>query len=319
MKSFSWWFLCGLGIHAVAASCVDYTPAHWYEDKARLPGLPAPVSTTTFVSRPPTISVCELEQLHRDCVDRINAYRSGALLFSDGTQDPDVLAGLDPLVQVTGNNRCSSEAAMGDLHYNVVNNPGANGCIGAHHNAFVCKWKGKASQNACCARGDGAWGRWDRANYLTANLTRAELYKCLQTMWDEGIKDGKKGHWLTMKSHDFRNVQCGFAWTEDGRVVMNQDFSRGEPQVDPCSCDAKSHGDPDGCGGTCFEPGAWYCRRPGKNKGKFRKRFCTASCDVDDVIWARCCGDKSGASCSKREKLPPKRCSVPKPSVCAAK
>lgn len=291
-------------IHQITGTKTKYV----WQDSHQLPP-----DGTVFTGRPPTISPCELEDLLHDCVSRINMYRSGALKFSDGSDDSNVVAGLDPLTEVTGGHRCSSEAAMGDLEYNVLNNPGANGCVGAHENAFVCKWKGKAAQNACCARGDGAWGANDRAQYLTVGSVRTEMYKCLQTMWDEGIKDGPKGHWNTMRSTEFRNVQCGIAWTTTGRVVVNQDFSRGEPNVAPCSCDGKVHGDSDGCGGTCFEPGVWYCRKPGTNNGKFKKKFCKQPCTTGTQLKSRCCDAAAGKVCKKTNKLPWSRCSLPKP------
>lgn len=309
---FSVWILA----HGSSAACVNYAADHWYENKVRQENKPPKAPDgTAFTSRPKTISVCELEQLQHDCVDRINMYRSGALLFSDGTEDANVKAFLcEPLIHATGNVRCSSAAAMGDLHYNVLNNPGADGCVGAHKNAFVCDWKRRASQNACCARGDGAWGRFDRAKYLTYALVRPEMNKALQTMWDEGIKDGKKGHWETMRSTTFRYVQCGFAWTKTGRVVINQDFSQGEPNVDACSCQDKGHGDPDGCGGKCFVPGRWYCREPGGATGPFRQDLCPAECASGTKLAARCCDPDAGPVCKQTNKLRKYRCSRPKPT-----
>jgi len=136
---------------AVSDVCVDYTVDGWFKDKSPQTGLPS----SQFVARPPGINECELAQLHRDCVDRINMYRSGALKFSDGTKDSNVQAGLELLVETTGNNQCSSEAAMGDL---VVNVEGSGGCDGAHENAFVCGFSVGGAQNSCCGRGGGSFG-----------------------------------------------------------------------------------------------------------------------------------------------------------------
>jgi len=69
---------------------------------------------------------------------------------------------------------------MGDLMVNVGSDKAAPGCDGAHANAFVCDWKGKASQNSCCARGAGAWGKWDRAKHDTVDKVKSQLNYCLQ-------------------------------------------------------------------------------------------------------------------------------------------
>ena len=87
------WATDGTNVNAV---CVDYSADAYYpaEDSALVEGLP----NDDFVSRPATLSVCELEKLHTECVARINKYRSGELKFSDGTDDSNVVAGLQPLV-----------------------------------------------------------------------------------------------------------------------------------------------------------------------------------------------------------------------------
>ena len=63
---------------AAGKVCTDHTVDGFYASKASpptrgLPGLPG----ASFLARPSTLSVCELEQLHTDCVQRINMYRSG--------------------------------------------------------------------------------------------------------------------------------------------------------------------------------------------------------------------------------------------------
>ena len=280
------------------SACVNYATNHWYKDKLRQEGLPK-----GFTGRPKTISVCELEQLHRDCINVNNMYRNGTLKFNDGTNDANVLAGLDPLIHTNGGSRCSSAAAMGDLYYNVQNNDKGNGCIGGHNNAHVCDWKLWASQNSCCARGSGAWGPRDRKQHLSYESVRTELFNCARKMWNEGIRDipeNQKGHWRTMRSTKARYLQCGFAWTKDGRVVINMDYSRGKRSYPTCSCNGKSHGEPDGCGNKCFEPGVWYCRQPGTAKGPFRREWCV---DPDVKVVARCCKPQAGPTCSKEEKL----------------
>lgn len=204
--------------------CVDYTGEGYFKakGKALTRGLPS----SDFVHRPAQLSVCELEQLHSDCVARINKYRAGALKFKDGSDDDKVKTGLKPLVEATAGNRCSSQQALGDLHYNVRN---GGGCAGGHHTAFTCPWTRSTGQNSCCARGAGAFGVWDRNRYETYSQVRDALYECLQMMWDEGVTPGQKGHWETMRSPDFTYAHCGFAWSAQGRVFMNQDFSQGDP------------------------------------------------------------------------------------------
>jgi len=77
-------------------SCTDYTIKSYFTGKVAQSIRPRP----PFVNRPAGIDECGLEELHRFCVDRINAYRSGAIKFKDGTDDPDVQAGLEPLIEV---------------------------------------------------------------------------------------------------------------------------------------------------------------------------------------------------------------------------
>ena len=159
-------------------------------------------------------------------------------------------AGLAPLEHTTGNNQCSSQQALGDLRVNVAS---GDGCQGAHHTAGTC-WgqsgRGGMAQNACCARGGGAWG-WQTDKIVTYDLVKEYLFECLQDMWDEGITPGQKGHWETMRNPNLGAASCGFAWNEEGRIFMNQDFTGAPPDVAACSCDGKAPGDPDGCGGAC--------------------------------------------------------------------
>jgi hypothetical protein len=42
-------------------------------------------------------------------------------------------------------------------------------------------------------------------------------------MWDEGeTEGGVNGHYDSMKNDQLNHVSCGFAWTSDGSVMMNQ-------------------------------------------------------------------------------------------------
>lgn len=236
--------------------CVDYTNDKHYDDPGNLKNsVPASTNGKTFITRPPTLSECELEQLHRDCVERINEYRTGQLKFSDGTSDPKVDASVQGsgttipvLDEMTGTNECSSSQALGDLKINVEQ---GDGCEGAHSTAGSCP--GHNAQNACCARGGGAFG-WMSSPIVTYDTIKETLFECLQDMWDEGSPSYTGtdiGHWQTMRNEQYTEVSCGFAWTEDGRVWMNQDFSRSGTSNPACSCYGKSPGQSDGCGGQC--------------------------------------------------------------------
>merc|ERR1719382_1179400 len=169
--------------------CVDYTPEGYFSSRsAYQEGIPA-----TFVNRPATLSQCELEQLHVDCVDRINMYRSGALTFSDGTADSNVVAGLSLLSELSGNNQCSSHQALGDL---VHAKPLGFGCAVGHYTAFSCE--GSGAQNSCCA--------WHKETTYWA--VKQALFGCLQQMWDEGINAGTKGHGEPIRSTSHTYASC---------------------------------------------------------------------------------------------------------------
>jgi hypothetical protein len=216
---------------------VDYTITGYYKSRTYYDGQPP----SGFITRPSTITPSELEQLHVDCVNRINMYRSGALKFSNGASDSNVLAGLNPTTERYGSNMCSSEGAMGDLIANVA---GGGGCAGAHTNAFVCPGGGNRAQNSCCGRGGGSWG--DQTSYTTYSSVRSQLYSCLQQMWDEGMgSSGELGHWQTMRSTLYNSVSCGFAWTSNGRVMMTQDFY--DSGVTSCNPSCSTCGGSDGC------------------------------------------------------------------------
>ena len=204
-----------------------------------------------------------LRKLHSRCVKRINMYRDGTLKFSNGENDEDVLKGRKPLIESKVNNRCTNEQAYGTL-YRAYGTGG--GCTSPHYNSFHCSWKGKASQNSCCSRGHFSWGTYDKALYTMDDIDRIglELNNCLQTMWDEGFKSGVDGHWKTMKNADYNYVSCGFAISDQGRLLMTQDFTR--------KLDA-----------------SWYCIGTDR-------RYRTKHCPSDK---RRCCADSAGNVCKK--------------------
>lgn len=77
-------------------SCPNFSPQSYFKSK-KMTDLPIKDPYTT---RPSTIFECGLQELHRYCVAEINAYRSGKNKFSDGTTDPDVIAGRSQLIEV---------------------------------------------------------------------------------------------------------------------------------------------------------------------------------------------------------------------------
>jgi hypothetical protein len=294
-------FLLFLIIPNVYSGCRDYTIDGRYENKIYMTGLPDggitnrtkkhPLGTNVsynFVDRPANISVCQLKKLHKFCISEINRYRSGILKFSDGTDDSNVLNGLEPYVHNYKNNKCSSESSMGAL---VVNYEQNSGCDGGHANAFVCPWRKNAGQNSCCGRGHYSFNRWDLKKYNTYDIIKSELSYCLRTMWNEGMitNTGQKGHWKAMRSETFRYVSCGFAWSAEGRVMMRQDF-------------------------TGLVDSEWYCQKPGKNKGNFRKEHCELPCGNKNFKNSRCCYKLAGSRCTKKEIIDIVNCKSAKPT-----
>eukprot|EP00729_Bicosta_minor_P024240 gene24240-10348_t len=235
--------------------CVDHTVDGYYASKNDAVRMKLP-DGATYVDRPDTITECELAQLHRDCVERINLYREGTLIFSNGEQSASVVAGRTPLTELSAANQCSSSQAFGDLVQNVE---GGGGCAGGHHTAGTCPWSGSYGQNSCCGRGGGSWNNFKKIN--TYASVKAELFSCLQQMWDEGEADyvGVTGHYDTMVSDNLQYASCGFAWTTEGRVMMNQDFTKNIPsdfKDTECHCNGKKAGAADACaskfgGGAC--------------------------------------------------------------------
>ena len=89
----------------------------------------------------------------------------------------------------------------------------------------------------------------------TYNSAKEELFSCLQSMWDEGtdeeaVEAGDDGNYMRMKSEQYIYASCGFAWTESGRILMNQDFDDAVPAEyagSECKCEGKMVGDDNGC------------------------------------------------------------------------
>jgi hypothetical protein len=76
--------------------CVNYTF-----------GIPPPTPLYTYTLTPPTLTACEFNEIERLCVERINMYRNGSLVFSDGTSDPN-LGTPAPLTYIQPMDKCHS-------------------------------------------------------------------------------------------------------------------------------------------------------------------------------------------------------------------
>lgn len=237
-------------------SCVDVQASQWYSvfrgltpyshkptTDPIISGMPDYMTwgKHNYVPRPSTMTDCELEQAHVYCIDRINQYRTGFLKFSNGKSDTTV-----PSLLRTSSSyeKCSNEEALGDLVVSYVGKDTGEtgGCVGAHANAFKCpKGLYYTGQNSCCSNGDGAWGDWDTTKFTTYVKVVERIDACLQAMWDEGqgvdpiccetdcsVNGGPKwytiGHWCNMRNKNAVYVSCGFAFTEEGRIVVNQNF-----------------------------------------------------------------------------------------------
>lgn len=220
------------------SACLDLTAKGYYTvGKTFHAGLPPDSNGRTYVTKPPQLDYCELEQLSQYCVDRINLYRAGTLRFSDNSVDPGIPR---PALQYAKSSAsCSSSQAFGDLLGST------GGCSNAHANAFACPGQG-SNQNACCLR-----------TGMTFSQIKRALDGCFQQMWDEGIGlasnagyNNANGHWYAMRSSDNKWASCGFAYSTNGGLWMNQDFFRGgSDSMSACSC--SSAGTPDLCGGIC--------------------------------------------------------------------
>lgn len=264
------------------ASCVNYQSPGYMSNKQIISGMP-PANAKTYVTLPSGLTPCDLETLQNSCVNRINQYRSGALKFTDGTSDPGVpKPSINPYTQ---GNRCSNAIAFGDLYLNG----GAGGCASAHANAFACL--GSASgQNACCYR-----------RGQTVAEIQSQLYGCLQQMWDEGegLQDNAafsqtNGHWYNMRSTSNTYVACGFAFTSDGGLWMNQDFYSG-PTGPACSCPGAA-GTSDSCGGVCYGAGGGSiaCTNAYTQNGYTIGTSCGTNAASGSVCTAQCASQFAG-------------------------
>jgi hypothetical protein len=144
---------------------------------------------------------CKLEappstgDLHQDCVDRINQFRTQC-------------ACLPPLVRRTDGEACADQMAEYDASKNSAHAGVTDG---------ICQPGG--AQNSC-------------PGYSSNNQV---ISLCLQQMWDEGPPptdpcEGdcfqEYGHFINMTSTSTTRVACGFYTTSAGKVWAVQNFTR---------------------------------------------------------------------------------------------
>jgi len=131
--------------------------------------------------------------LHQDCVDRINQFRTQC-------------ACLPPLSRSMDGESCADQMAAYDAAKNTAH---------AGYTDKICQPSG--AQNSC-------------PGYSSNNQV---ISLCMQQMWDEGPPptnpcDGdcfqKYGHFINMTSTSTTKVACGFSMTSAGKVWSVQNF-----------------------------------------------------------------------------------------------
>lgn len=227
------------------AATVDYTAQGYYYYSNRYTSIPS-----GYTGRPAGLSAYELEQLHGECIDRVNMYRNDQLRFSNGYSDYYASNGLtSPVRRHTPNERCVNEATLGALYLNVYANKGT--CEHVNINAGVCPYSGGYAQMSCCVEG-GPSG----LSYSSYSSVRDRMHSCIQRFWDTGANNANGQAYQTMRTYPY--LSCGFAYDNQGRLLMNHHYSSGYPggTYSLCSCAGKYAGQSDGCGGTCVSTGA---------------------------------------------------------------
>ena len=133
--------------------------------------------------------------LHQDCVDRINQFRTQC-------------ACLPPLTRRMDGEACADQMAEYDAAKNTAH---------AGHADKICQPTG--AQNSC-------------PGYSSNNQV---ISLCLQQMWDEGPPPTNPcngdcfqeyGHFINMTSTSTTKVACGFHTTTSGKVWAVQNFLR---------------------------------------------------------------------------------------------
>lgn len=196
-----------------SGSCEPIKPTHHYPlpSNTYTAGLPSPI-----VAKPSGMTMCEVQQLQDDCVEKINSFRAGTP-FSDGrTRDHGHLS---PLTKSADDfSKCMNEKALSDLEYAHHKNMGC----GHYSMSLTCGLDLFAgAENSCCPR-----------NCRTYASCKRALFNCLQSMWDEGqiVLDTGSIKWTMETGHywnmigDRTHVGCGFGFDSQGKMLATQNF-----------------------------------------------------------------------------------------------
>jgi hypothetical protein len=84
------------GVLSSTSTCTNafpkgfYTPCYGTGCVNFTAGIPPPTPSYIYTLTPPTLTPCEFNEIERLCVERINMYRNGTLIFSNGSRDPQL-------------------------------------------------------------------------------------------------------------------------------------------------------------------------------------------------------------------------------------
>jgi len=65
-------------------------------------------------------------------------------------------------------------------------------------------------------------------------------------------------------------------------------------------------------------PGVWYCRKPGKTSGKYKRDNCKLSCDAPMELQTMCCKGTQGAACKPSKAVKNRFCGAQQQPACTA-
>jgi hypothetical protein len=121
----AWMVLIGLG-QTMASTCPNLFPRGYSSPPVCKGcafnftlGIPPPTNLYTFGLKPPTLTNCEVNEFNLLCVERINMYRNGTLVYSNGMNDP-TLGTPPPLQYIQAMDQCHSGTHSPNLVYQVL-------------------------------------------------------------------------------------------------------------------------------------------------------------------------------------------------------
>lgn len=235
-----------LAAGVLGQTCPDTTPDKHYP----LPG-------TTLTAGLPAggaklgsaLSTCELYELQKYCISKINTYRTGTVKFGDGRAAP--FTAKTPLTNPdTPMLQCLNQKAVSDLIYA---NSG-KGC-GHYTSSLDCGLGvGGGAENSCCPR-----------SCSSLTTCKATLDGCLKQMWDEGqiVLDTGSNAWTMATGHywnmigDYKHAVCGFGFDSKGGMLATQNFFGSGATAKPCTYNCSTATSQATQCGKCF--GVSYC------------------------------------------------------------